>query len=217
MFTGPKSRRQKKGKSNMEETQQAAPAEVLTRIALTKKKYGAHDETVLTWAGYLKRLPKAKREQAKYEILKPLPNQAEFDELRNKKFTTTVGTLIDDAFQEFGDLATELGDWYDSMPEQLQQGSKADQIQEAQQALENLSKPDPDENAAALQMIFIPDEWVESRDQRRSQAVNMLNKAADWLDSATKDEDAKEIFNGLAKELREQASEAESIEFPGFN
>lgn len=46
---------------------------------------------------------------------------------------------IEDAKSEIESLAEEMGNWYDSMPENLQSGDKASQIESAKDTLENVA------------------------------------------------------------------------------
>jgi len=56
---------------------------------------------------------------------------------RNERFERTL-QLVKDAKTEFEELKTELEDWLEGMPENLQSGSKAEELQEAIDALDEV-------------------------------------------------------------------------------
>lgn len=58
-------------------------------------------------------------------------------ESRSDRFQAAL-SMIEDGKAELESLRDELQDWYDGLPENLQQGSKADELQEAVSELEDM-------------------------------------------------------------------------------
>lgn len=206
--------------------------ETIGRAGITRKKYGPWAETILLKNEFLKRLPSEKGKQTTFEILKPLPSVEELTTLRIKHFTTTVGSLVGEAFSTFQDMASELGDWYDNLPEAFQNGDKGSEIDEAKSNFENLNEVDLPESADEVKVVFIP-EYTESKASRVSNACAQLRAAAEALeeeaneaeegagkgDAEEKDvdgwQDAADGWQDAADELNAAADEAEGIEIPG--
>ena len=190
-------------------------------ISLKKLKstYGLHARTILR--DYLEELPRKKGAVRSYKIVKKLPTVDEFNALRTKRFTTTVDDLVEAAFSEFEELATELSEWYDNLPEQLQESDKAYQLQEAKDALENLTRPDLPDSVVNMEIFYMPAEGIKSRAARRDDAVARLQAVVDELNDLLSDdkEDAdfdKDDVEALASDLEAVINEAEGVEFPGM-
>jgi hypothetical protein len=198
-----------------------AADKVVTGISL-KKTYGSHAVFVL--GGRLEALPREHKKGAKqkYKVLETLPTTEEFCNLRARKFTTTVDALISDAFGEFESLRDELQDWYDGMPENLQGSQKGEDLQNAIDTLGNLEAPVVPTEVENLETVYIPQEKIDSRPDRRDDAVSKLATAVDVLNDAMDDEDSetkytdeqKEGIQQLIDDLENLASDAESVEFP---
>ena len=178
-------------------------------IKKLKSLYGNHAEPVLE--EFLKELPKKDGKMRTYKILKPLPTCEEFEVLKRKQFTSPVGDLVDCAFGSFGDLAGEMGDWYDNLPESFQQGDKGSLLEDARSTLENLSPPDVSERIGALPVYYLPHKAISSRASRRDDAVGRLQAVVDALSPVEDGEDAE-----LVDELENAIGEAEGVEFPGM-
>lgn len=139
---------------------------------------------------------------------------------------TTVGAAVADAFSEFEQLQSEMQDWFDNMPENLQSGSKGDQVQEAADALSNISEPSVDEKLAELKVTYASDMKAKSRNDRRNEVVNMLNAVIEALDAEhdridtdetdKQDHDRQEAIETLKDEVQQMIDEAEAVEFPGM-
>jgi hypothetical protein len=194
-----------------------------TRVFL-RNNYGSHAWTYLR--DYLKPLPRAKKEQQKYVWSREAPTAEEATELRNKHFTTTLEELASDAFSEIESLSGEMQEWYDNMPENFQQGDKGSEVEEAKDALENISTVELSGEAAKLTTVYIPAENIESRGDRINDCVSRLNHAAetlrdelqDLIDAAPKDDPYKDAegWGDIADELESAAQEADGISFPGM-
>jgi hypothetical protein len=99
---------------------------------------------------------------------------------------------------------------------------------EAADALENLdNKPDVPEDCGSIEVLFLPHQDTGSRAKRASEAADMLNSAAqalhDYCDgkehedgTESGEEFDRSEFDELADQLENDASELESIEFPGM-
>jgi cell fate (sporulation/competence/biofilm development) regulator YlbF (YheA/YmcA/DUF963 family) len=194
---------------------------IITGIAL-KKTYGGHAVAILS--GRLEALPRERKKGAKqkYKVVSNLPSLEEFQALRAKRFTTTVDALVADAFSEFESLKDELQEWYDGMPENLQGAQKGDDLQSAIDALANLEAPDVPNCATNLQTVYIPVEKVESRPDRRDDAVARIDTAIDVLNDAMDDDDSdvkytdeqKEEMQQLIDDLENAKNDAEGVDFP---
>jgi CHASE3 domain sensor protein len=64
-------------------------------------------------------------------------SDATLPESRSERFSHAMD-LVSDAKSHVEELRDELQDWYDNLPENLQQGSKAEEIQEAIDALDSV-------------------------------------------------------------------------------
>ena len=192
--------------------------EIMTNVKL-RNRLGPHARDLLT--DYLQELPRKKGGQQKYKVIKSLPSADEVEALRSAKFTTTVESLVADAFSEFESLAGELDDWYNNLPDSFQQGDKGQQLEEAKGNLENLSAPDVSEELGELKLVYVPSEKpASSRSARCVEACDMIRAAIDRLAEVQDDEKAatefKQAAEELASELENAIGDAESVEFPGM-
>lgn len=185
-----------------------------------KDGYDAYFAQVL--GDYLQALPRRGKEHQKYQVLKELPDKDGYNDLRTKRFTTTVDTLIEDAYSTIEELASEMQEAYDNMPESLQGGDVGKRRQEAADNLSNLDKPDIPDDALEVSTVFLPSLDTSSRAKRASEAADMLNTAAgtireqiDKMEEAAEKPDTSELEE-LADKLEEDSSELEGIEFPGM-
>jgi hypothetical protein len=185
-------------------------------IKKLKTLYGNHAVTVLD--NYLEERPRKEGAMRAYRILKPLPGVEEFKELQKRTFTSTVADLVDSAFSTFDDLAGELSDWYDNLPEAFQSGEKGSSLEDAKGILESLSHPNVEGPTGAIEVCYLPLQDVKSRASRLNDAVGCLQAVVDALDACKDDagrDDQEEIKN-LLDELENAISEAEGVEFPGM-
>jgi len=190
----------------------SAPLDTIT-IRKLKSQYGAHAVDVLD--DWLEELPRKEKTLTTYRIAKPLPTAEEFKELQTAKFTTSVEHLVSSAFSEFEDLANELSDWYDSLPDNFQSGDKGCAIDEAQCTLSNLSMPDLKDNIGCLRVVHLPLTEITSRASRRDDAVERLASVVAVLRDVS-DATISNDCQILIEELENAISEAEEVEFPGM-
>jgi hypothetical protein len=178
-------------------------------IKKLKSLYGKHAVDVLHSS--LEELDREEGAMRTYKVVKPLPTQDEFKELQRKRYTSTVADLVDSAFGTLEDLAGEVGDWYDNLPEGFQSGDKGSALDDARNTLESLSQPDVNEQLGTLEVYYEPVQESSSRASRRDDAVARLQAVVDVL-AASEDPDAK----ALSDELENTIDEAEGVEFPGM-
>jgi hypothetical protein len=209
-------------------------ADQIVSIRFINKQYGAHARTILSRLDYIDEVEDDDRKRGsmrKYKVLKALPTVEEFRQLRTKHFTSTVDSLMDDAFSEFESLKEELESWYENLPEQFQQGDKGNMIEEAMNTLDQIDRPDIPDNAGTIEVYHQPAEKVESRSDRCSEAVSIVqdiisalnDKAEELREAATgkSEEEAKkepdpDDLESFASDLESAIGDAESVEFPGM-
>lgn len=201
-----------------------------------KKRYDNYALMVLS--DYFETLPaeqgkEGRRLPPKYRIKKDLPTIEEYHQQRNKKFTTNVDSLVDEAFSEIESLAEEMRSWYDNLTEGLQQTSKAEEINEAADTLEGIDRIDCPESADGIEVLRLPGLNVNSRSDRASDAQDMLTCAfeavndrvgelQDERDQKSGGEEKDELENRIqelesySEELERAADEVGNVSFPGM-
>lgn len=93
----------------------------------------------------------------------------------------SVSSAIDDAFSEADELKDELQNWFDSMPENLQGGSKGQTLEESIGQLESISKPDPIPDSISSYNVTYSERVgrKSSRSTRRDACVARLEACAE--------------------------------------
>lgn len=147
----------------------------------------------------------------------------------------TVSNVIDDAMGMFQELRDEMQSWLDNLPENLQNGSKGEAIQECIDSLEQFCDetfamvPGADE----LEMSYQELGKRPSRHDRCVHAADMLRSAADVMREKVEEErEAMQEAEGRgekydppfsiedaeysADEIERVADDADSVEFPGM-
>lgn len=160
-------------------------------------------------------LPRQRKEQQRYKIRKKLPTRDEYTVLRSKRFTTTVETLVEDAYQGVEELTQEMRDWYDNLPESFQNADKGERINDAADTLENIvnNKPELSDAAMKTEVVFLPHFDTNSRPKRAAEYADMMSTAA----MALREREDEESEDGdTADTLENDSSELESVEFPGM-
>jgi len=209
-------------------------------IGITKlnKTYGKYGVPVLTKKGFLEQEEQKRGAQRKYKLLKELPSTDEFKKLADENYKITIEDLIGNARGTIEELASELRDWHDNLPESLQEGDKGETLEESASTLECLDISDlPDwttdaDHTNAITTVFFPDLKCESRADRASEASEELRAAAERLreeaqnleqskEGATPEENKKRAEQGdelsnLADEYESVADEIQGVEFPGM-
>jgi hypothetical protein len=153
-----------------------------------------------------------------------------------------VESAVQDAFSGMQELKDELQEWYDNLPENFQNGSKGEQLQEAMDAIDGVYEVDTPDAAQGLETQYMPVKG-RSRAARRDGFVAMLSAAADaarqhadFLQGLEYDEDGDEVdgsnpdapatederdtqvseLETFADEVENAVSEFEAVEFPGM-
>lgn len=188
-------------------------------IRKLRRTYGEHSLDVLD--EYLEELDtedEAVRTVRTYRIIKPLPSKDEFLTLQTTHYTSTVAELVGDAFGVFEDLACEMGDWYDNLPEGFQAGDKGVMLDDARNTLENLEQPEVFEHVATLKVLYLPLTGRVSRASRRDDAVRRLRAVLEVLVAIPPDDDTdkRDERQELINELENAIGDAEYVEFPGM-
>lgn len=200
--------------------------EVITGREL-KKRYGKYASMVL--GNILSPLPRRKREQPKYELTGELPTEEEYRGMEHQRFTIAVEDLIGDANTVIEELAEEMDSWYNNLPENLQNSSRGESIQEAYDTLSGIPQP---EYGLGLEIgtVYFPFLGVSSRSDRASEAASYLHAASEallnWIESKKEEAGDRELTDeedGLHQEVQElaescedAANELENVCFPGM-
>lgn len=139
-----------------------------------------------------------------------------------------VTSLIPDAFSIMSDLREELENWKDSLPENLQNGTKAEELDTAIGELEQPQEIDLDEELTKA-LDDLAGEYPPlrggrraSRADRRDEAVGMLRAAEEMIrekierlsESDEKETSLAERLEQLADECVEAADTFDGVEFP---
>lgn len=197
------------------------PGQIVTGQAL-KKRYDAYFDRVLS--DFLDRQDRAKKgERVKYLVVKDLPGRDEYLALRNQRFSVSAYGLIVDAYIIIQELADEMQEAYDNMPESLQQGDVGQRREEAANILSDLACNEPDQPTILekITTVFLPHLDTSSRAKRASDAVDMLTSAALAIREYTEEAkpgkgDEADSLDDVADHIENDASELENVEFPGM-
>jgi hypothetical protein len=148
------------------------------------------------------RMPHEKKKPQRYKVIGALPQPgAEYLALRTERHQTTIGDLVDEAYSAVEDLAEEMTNWRDNLPDGLRENSdKGGQVEEAANRLEEIrdDKPDVPEGIRDLKVIFLSHPKLKSREDRAKEAGSMLNTAANAIDICS--DEVKEL---VAQECEE--------------
>lgn len=158
----------------------------------------------------------SRKERRKWTVMAELPAQEEYPKLRAKRFTTTVGALIDDGYSQAESVGEELRDWYDNLPESFQMAEKGELLDEGANAVENAVCEKPDdlpERIADLPAVYVPGVGT-SRSAQLCEAAEMLRMALSELPESDEDEDLD--LDGVRSTLEQAADEFEGVECPGM-
>ena len=149
----------------------------------------------------------------------------------------TVISAIEDGKSELEELQSEMEEWFAGMSENLQQGNKGDEVQQAADGLQGaLDRMNSDASDLPEELqnreIEIGVQVQKRKDRGTSRAVRCGNACSylaeaagaikNWTGekrAATKveyEEDVLGAADDIADELEIVASEAESIDFPGM-
>lgn len=97
-----------------------------------------------------------------------------------KTESASVDSAVSDAFSGMSDLKDELESWLDGMPENLQNGSKADELREAIDTIDGVSEIDVPDAADSLECTFYRTKQ-KSRNDRCAYYCGMLSAASETV------------------------------------
>ena len=205
-----------------------------------KKRYDAYFRAVL--GDLIKEIEqkgdyeRVRKGSEKYHIVGELPTEDGYGAMKVKHFTAPVQELVGDANSMVEELAGEVRDWYDNLPESFQSGEKGDALSEAADTLESITLPDfpeksdilDDENEegeepSLLVACYIPSLKCSSRADRASEAAGKYRAAAEGIreyfeqmrnDVEGYEEDGE--LSSFADDCDSAADEVEGVEFPGM-
>lgn len=139
---------------------------------------------------------------------------------------STVGALLTEAFGEVEDLANEMAEWRDNMPESLQGSDKYERVSECAEMLENQHSEDP--GAPTDEVSSLPCSYNESKKGKKSSRQMRLTNATAKMDAAREamqqyfdelpDDEAEENtdLKDLIEKIEEIVNELEQVDFPGM-
>jgi hypothetical protein len=113
-----------------------------------------------------------------------------------KTFTAGVDAAVADAFSGMGELKEELESWRDNLPENLQNGSKADELNEAIDGIDGVYEIDVPDAADGLECTYY-DQKQKSRNDRRNYYCGMLSAASDTVRERISELEALEYEDGV--------------------
>ena len=188
-----------------------------------RNMYGKCSHIVSTLGPKLDQQPREKRGAVRrYKVIEELPTAEQYRELRAKRFTTTLGELLEDAYSQAETVGEELREWYDNLPEAFQEGDKGERLNEAADVIENAvcekpSDPLPDA-IAELPVVFIPGE-PGSRAATLCEAADMMTTVQNELERLGElPEHAAhhEAMSETRDTLDNAVSELQGVEVPGM-
>ena len=151
---------------------------------------------------------------------------------KKKLETVLIADALENAFGELEQLASEMRDWYEGMPENFQNGDKGEQVNEAADNLEQIQSIDlPDwlddaelgdgsENPSRASVEVWPLPRRASRADRRDYAVSLLQGVKDHVDTLLYDKgekwEHKDDAESFVSELDDAIGYAEDVSFPGM-
>lgn len=137
-----------------------------------------------------------------------------------KVATSTINALVQDACSGLEELGSELREWYENMPENLQ-GNRSD-VDDAASTLENISAPDDaPEVIREIEVSYnLELERLTSRRARGGQLCYEMDAAIQeaeyWLEENPEHAD-REAVETWIDEVSQVKDEAEGVEYPGRN
>lgn len=162
---------------------------------------------------------------ATYKIKKEMPTHAEYEKLKQKRFTKTADELMGEAYGEIESLADEMRSWYDNLTDTLQQNDRGTHVGEVADALEAISAQDPTELMSCVEVYHLPCLDSSSRSKRAAEAASLLQDVAEAChnyvsenrtkaesESSYEDSDYDEL-DSIADQCENDAQEVEQIEF----
>lgn len=130
--------------------------------------------------------------------------------------------VVSSAFSELESLGGEYREWYDNLPEGLQ--DHRSDIDEAASTLENLTEPDagslPEAVADIAVTYTVSTKKKQSRRDRGEAATSLLTQVVeelqDWMDKNEGDTDVHDTVEAYRDEVQQMLDDAEGVEYPGM-
>jgi chromosome segregation ATPase len=110
--------------------------------------------------------------------------------------TSGVDSAVSSACEGMNELKEELESWRDNLPENLQNGSKADELNEAIDAIDGVSEIDVPDAAEGLECTY-HETKQKSRSDRRNYYCGMLSAASDAVRDRISELEALEYEDGV--------------------
>ena len=173
-------------------------------------------------------------QKSMFKVVKALPSKLDYQKMAAQRFTVSVDSLIEDAYNIAGELRDEMQEAFDNMPESLQGGDIGSRREEAASALDDVANNQPDSCDAEINAIFRPHLDANSRSKRAAEAADMLQTAAgairEYIESLEAEEEGEKVegeevatpaadvdaLNDLADHIEDDASNLENVDFPGM-
>lgn len=216
-------------------------------VGVVRLKHSYDQYALMVLSGYVERQEaerkrtvsgKIRRSAATYKIKKEMPTPAEYEKLKQKRFTVTADELMDEAYNEISSLADEMRSWYDNLTDTLQQNDRGTRVGEVADTLEGISAQDSIELMSQVEVYHLPNLDSSSRAKRAAEVARMLQDVAaachDYVSEnrpevkdedaavAVKDEEDSETsyedsdydeLDSIADQCENDAQEVEGIEF----
>jgi hypothetical protein len=137
--------------------------------------------------------------------------------------TTNVGDAVDTAYSGVQELADEMRSWHDNLPENLQYGSKGEEVDTCATDLEDVSQPEVPDSLRELVVDFytMPLKKRASRSDRlydyldyARQAIIALNDHKETIPEG--DTERHDEVDTLIDDIQQMIDEAEGVSFPGM-
>jgi len=189
-----------------------------------RNAYDRHCLPVLVSAGCLVQVETPRGKPRRWEVVGPMPGPDAYLDARRAHYSETLTSLIDDGYSEAEAVRDELQEWYDGMPENLQQGDLASTLEESASTLDNMTCEQPEIpeglDADTLTAEFFPSKGV-SRSDRLADARSRLETAEavlqEWLlDPKNGDEDLRGEVEEVIQTLSDGSRELEDVECPSM-
>lgn len=138
------------------------------------------------------------------------------------KTETSISAAVNTTFSGIEEIGGEMREWFDNMPENLQGGSKGDEVSEAADTLENISEPDVPACIADREFTVItyPLKKRASRSDRLDDYLDYARQAVDDMQQALDEphfsEEEKQEIETCIEETQSMIDEAEGVCFPGM-
>jgi hypothetical protein len=132
---------------------------------------------------------------------------------RKGEVTKTLLDLLADVYSEMDSLREELQEWLDNMPENLQNGSKADELREAIDQIEGVQEIECPKSLEKINVTWVArTKMRKSRAERRDDCLAALDAAIQILIERDKADE-----ESLQSELQDAHDEYEAVDFPGMH